>query len=156
MAAMTREKPKKPSARSLARLLAVQGIYLLKMNPDATPEGIVDDFRRMSLGAGEGMPQITEVDEPLLRDILKGVFERRAEIKENLQKVLTKGWTYQRLENILAAILEGGVYELLARPDIPRPVIINEYVNVAHAFYEGDEPGFVNGILDELAKTIRA
>jgi len=150
-----KEKPKKPAARSLARLLAVQGIYLLHMNKDATPESIVSDFTTMSLGAGEGMPQLREVDEVLLQDILKGAFEQADEIKKALGGALTKNWKYQRLETILASILEAGTYELIARPDIPHPVIINEYVNVAHAFYEGDEPGFVNGILDGLAKKLR-
>ena len=53
-------------------------------------------------------------------------------------------------------ILQAGVYELMFRPDIPRPVIINEYIDITHSYYEGKEPGFVNGILDELAKTLRA
>jgi len=149
-------KKNKPSARSLARLLAVQGLYLLHMNKDATPESILDDFGKMSLGTGEGMPLVTEVDQELLTDIIKGSFDRAAEIRNALDGALTKNWNYERLETILAAILEGGVYEILARPDIPHPVIINEYVNVAHAFYEGDEPGFVNGILDGLAKNHRA
>lgn len=148
-------KNKQPTPRSLARLLAVQGLYLLHMNEDATPETIVDDFKKMSLGAGENMPQFSEVDQVLFADILKGGFERQDEIRDTLEGVLTKGWKYSRLETILASILEGGAYELLGRPDIPHPVIINEYVNITHAFYEGGEPGFVNGILDELAKTLR-
>lgn len=149
-------KDKQPTPRSLARLLAVQGLYLLHMNEDATPKTIVEDFKKMSLGAGENMPRFNEVDPELLADILKGGFERCDEIRDALETVLTKGWSYSRLETILASILEGGAYELLARPDIPHPVIINEYVNITHAFYEGKEPGFVNGILDELAKTVRS
>ncbi|MHA1544040.1 MAG: transcription antitermination factor NusB [Alphaproteobacteria bacterium] len=148
-------KDKQPTPRFLARLLAVQGLYLLHMNEDATPKSIVKDFKKMSLGAGENMPQLSEVDPVLLADILKGGFERQDEIRDTLEAVLTKNWSYSRLETILAAILEGGTYELLGRPDIPHPVIINEYVNIAHAFYEGKEPGFVNGILDELAKKLR-
>jgi N utilization substance protein B len=59
------------------------------------------------------------------------------------------------METLVVAILRAGAYELLARPDMPTPVIINEYVDVAHAFFDQKEPGMINGILDNLAKTAR-
>jgi len=157
----TKSKPKqggdaKPGARALARLLAVQALYLLKMNPDATTAGVLEDFQTMAMEEGDGVPLFSEVDQELFVDLVNGVSKSAGAIRENLDLVLKGSWKYQRLEKILAAILEAGVYELMFRPDIPRPVIINEYVDVAHAFYEGKEPGFVNGILDELAKTLRA
>lgn len=153
---MTGKKTKdKPAQRSLARLLAVQALYLLQMNKDATPDGIISDFSKLSLGAGEGMPLITQVDQALFMDIVNGATLRQKEIQDAITKGLTGKKTYQRLETIMQAILEAGTYELVARPDIPHPVIVNEYVNVAHAFYEGPEPGFVNGLLDGLAKNLR-
>lgn len=148
-------KKEKPAQRSLARLLAVQALYLLHMNKDATPDDIISDFAKLSLGAGEGMPLITQVDQELFMDIVKNATLRQKEIHEAIEKGLTGKKTFERLETIMMAILEGGVYELIARPDIPHQVIINEYVDVAHAFYEGPEPGFVNGLLDGLAKNLR-
>jgi N utilization substance protein B len=56
---------------------------------------------------------------------------------------------------VLRAILRVGAYELLAREDVPVPVVISEYLDIGHAFYEGKEPGMVNGVLDRLARTLR-
>ncbi len=145
----------KPGARALARLLAVQALYLLRMNQDATSAGVLEDFRKMALEEGDGVPLFSQVDREFFTDLVTGVSKSAGAIRENLDKVLKGSWQYQRLEVILASILEAGAYELLYRPDVPRAVIINEYVDVTHAFYEGKEPGFVNGILDEMAKTLR-
>lgn len=153
---MGAETAKKPAARSLSRLFAVQGLYLLAMNEDATPDQIVGDLGKISIGVGDDFPSLARADQTLLHDIINGAFERGEEIKSTLEGVLTKGWKYERLEALLRVILSAGTYELIARPDIPHPVIINEYVDVAHAYYEGDEPGFVNGILNEISKTARA
>jgi N utilization substance protein B len=60
-----------------------------------------------------------------------------------------------RLETVLRAILRAGAYELTARPDVPARVAISEYLDVAHAFYAGKEPGLVNGVLDRLAHDLR-
>ena len=55
----------------------------------------------------------------------------------------------------MKAILRAGTYELLARADVPTGAVISEYVDVAHAFYERRESGFVNGLLDAIAKEVR-
>ena len=70
-------------------------------------------------------------------------------------RALTKRWSFDRLEIILRAILRAGVYELTARMDTPARVVITEYVDVAHAFYNDREPGLVNGMLDRIAHTFR-
>ena len=56
----------------------------------------------------------------------------------------------------MRAILRAGAYELVARPDVPVATVINEYIDVAHAFYDKRESGFVNGLLDAIAKEVRA
>ena len=68
---------------------------------------------------------------------------------------LAKGWTLARLDKPMKAILRAGTYELMARPDVPVGATISEYVDVAHAFYERREAGFVNGLLDAIAKEVR-
>jgi N utilization substance protein B len=55
----------------------------------------------------------------------------------------------------MKAILRAGTYELLARADVPTAAAISEYVDVAHAFYERREAGFVNALLDAIAKSVR-
>ena len=57
---------------------------------------------------------------------------------------------------MLRAILRAGAYELLARADVPAPVVISEYLDIGHAFFAGKEPGLINGVLDRLARILRA
>jgi N utilization substance protein B len=57
---------------------------------------------------------------------------------------------------VLRAILRAGAYELMFRKDVPARVAISEYVEIAHRFYDADEPGLVNGVLDALAREVRA
>ena len=68
---------------------------------------------------------------------------------------LNAGWNLARLDRPMRAILRAGTYELLARPDVPTPSVITEYVDVADAFYDKRETGFVNGLLDAEAKDVR-
>jgi N utilization substance protein B len=79
-----------------------------------------------------------------------------AEIDGHLEGALGGTWTVARLDRTARQILRAGVYELLARVDVPTAVIINEYVDVARAFFDGAEPGFVNGVLDTLGRSLRA
>jgi transcription antitermination protein NusB len=60
-----------------------------------------------------------------------------------------------RLDKPLTQILRAGTYELLARADIPTGSIIGEYLDVADAFYDRKEKGFVNAVLDAVAKAVR-
>jgi N utilization substance protein B len=60
------------------------------------------------------------------------------------------------VDSILRAILRAGVAEILDRDDVPARVAINEYVNVAHFFFDEDEPRVVNGVLDKIARKMRA
>ena len=68
---------------------------------------------------------------------------------------LAKNWKFERLQAILRAILRAGVYEISLKESAPVRVIISEYVDVAYAFYDGQEPGMVNGVLDCVARLIR-
>ena len=68
---------------------------------------------------------------------------------------LAEGWTLERLDRPMRAILRAGAYELIARADVPAASVISEYVDVAHAFYDKRESGFVNGLLDAIAKEVR-
>ncbi len=69
---------------------------------------------------------------------------------------LAEGWRLERIDATLRAILRAGAYELFRRPDVPTEVAINEYVEIAKSFFEGPEPGFVNGALDAIARDARS
>ena len=82
--------------------------------------------------------------------------ETREEIDLMIEGKLASGWTLSRLDRPMKAILRAGTYELIARRDVPVGAVISEYVDVAHAFYEKRESGFVNGLFDAIAKVARA
>ncbi len=84
-----------------------------------------------------------------------GVDARRAEIDAAISAALMESWTIDRLDRPMRQILRSGAYELLARAEIPTGSIIGEYLDVADAFYDRKEKGFVNGVLDAIATAVR-
>jgi len=142
--------------RTQARLAAVQALYQIKMSNNANAELIVEEFQSHRLGDEVDGMELHGADRAFFADIVKGVCADREEIDELIKSALAAGWSLDRLENIMLAILRAGIYELRTRVDVPSAVVINEYVDVAHAFFDGSEPGFVNGILDRLSKSIRS
>lgn len=142
-------------ARSAARLAAVQALYQMEQNPGSDPVRVAAEFRAHRLGQEVEGEHYTRADAALFDDVVTGAAGRRAEIDGLLVARLDAGWPLDRLDSVLRAILRAGAWELLARPDIPTAVIIDEYVDVAHAFFEGQEPRFANGVLDRLARGLR-
>ncbi len=144
--------------RSAARLAAVQALYEMDM-AGAPADPILGAFLqnrwRMVNGEDDAAAALAEPDGELLADLVRGVAARREELDGMIGPALSAEWTLERLEVVLRAILRAGAYELLARSDIPPRVVINEYVELAHAFFAGNEAGLVNGVLDRLARTLR-
>jgi len=148
-------KTKQGGPRSAARLAAVQALYQLEMSEDPKPKMVIEEYINHRLGQEIEGDQYVDADAALFSDVTEGAWERRAETEETLVPALSRDWPLDRLESIIRAILRAGAYELIARPDVPTAVIINEYVDVAHGFYERTEASFVNGVLDKVAKAVR-
>ena len=148
---------KDPSAagrRGLARLAAVQALYQIELTA-ADPGMVVSEFLSHRLGREIDGDQYAEADRGFFADLVKGCTERRADVDAAVTSSLPPDWPLARLESVLRAILRAGCYELLARSDVPARVVINEYVEIAHAFFSGKEPGMVNGVLDHVARSLR-
>jgi len=148
--------------RSAARMAAVQSLYELDMvEGDADPVLRTFIEKRWTVpiededGDEVGEAEFLDPDKTFLIELVRGVTDRQSEIDEILNGTLGDKWTVERLEVLLRAILRVGVYELLARADIPAKVIINEYMDVANAFFAEGEPKMVNGVLDKLAHVLR-
>ena len=144
-----------PSARSAARLAAVQALYQQEMAGTALAH-LLAEFHNHRLGAELEDAQFLPAEQDFFDDIVSGVDARRGEIDGLITDALADGWTLERLDRPMRQILRAGVYELIARPDVPMGAAITEYVDVAHAFYDKREAGFVNGLLDAVAKKVRA
>ncbi len=144
----------KPIARSAARLAAVQALYQHDM--EATPTAkLLHEFHEHRLGATIEDAKYRVAEQAFFDDVVTGTLARRDEIDALIAAHLSADWAPERLDKPLRAILRAGVYELLARADIPTGSIINEYLDVAHAFYPKREKGFVNGLLDAVAGVVR-
>ena len=141
-------------ARSAARLAAVQALYQQEMEAIALPR-LLDEFHQHRLGATIEDETYADAEVDFFDDLVRGVDARRAEIDAAIGARLASGWTLERLDRPLRQILRAGAYELIARSDVPTATVISEYVDVADAFYDKREKGFVNGLLDAVAKDVR-
>ena len=127
-AAQPEARPRHARHRSSARLAAVQALFqAAERGLDA--QSVVDEFRSHRLSA--------------------------AEIDALIDAVLPAGWPRHRIDPVVRAILRAGCFELLARDDVPARVVVDEYVSLARAFFEGGDLGFVNANLDALARRVR-
>lgn len=142
-------------SRSAARLAAVQALYQFDM--EKTPLArLLDEFHQHRLGREIEEVQYADAEVAFFDDVVRGVAARRDEIDALITGKLVEGWSLARLDRTMIQILRAGTYELLARADVPKAAAISEYVDVAHAFFDAREAKFVNGLLDAVAKDVRA
>ena len=142
-------------SRSAARLAAVQALYQHEMEGTPLPR-LLKEFHDHRLGATIEDQTYHQAEQDFFDDIVIGADARRSEIDEKISAKLAEGWTLERLDRPMRAILRAGAYELIARADVRVGSVISEYVDVAHAFYDKRESGFVNGLLDAIAKEARS
>ncbi|TVV70863.1 transcription antitermination factor NusB [Sphingomonas solaris] len=142
-------------SRSAARLAAVQALYQREMENTPLPK-LLDEFHQHRLGKTIEDVTYNDAEIDFFDDLVRGVDARRDEIDTAITAKLASGWTIERLDKPMRQILRAGTYELIARIDVPTGSVISEYVDVADAFYAKREKGFVNGLLDAVAKTVRA
>ena len=143
------------SARSAARLAAVQALYQMELTGVDTEE-VVREFVEHRFGREPEIGTAGELDAEFFASLVRGVPTHQEEIDAGITKVLSADWRLSRIDSILRAILRAGTFELIAMKDVPGKVVIDEYVDVSHAFFSGDEPSFVNAALDKLARRKRA
>ena len=141
-------------SRSVARLAAVQALYQREMEGTPVPV-LLHEFHEHRLGATIEDVTYAEAEVSFFDDIVQGVDARADEIDGLVAGKLSSGWSLERLDKPMRQILRAGTYELLARADVPTGSVISEYVDVAKAFYDKREAGFVNGLLDAVAKAVR-
>ena len=129
---------------------------MYQMEMEDTPLAkLLHEFHEHRLGATIEDQTYEQAEVDFFDDIVSGADARREEIDALIAARLAEGWSLKRLDRPMRAILRAGTYELLARADVPAASVINEYLDVAHAFYDKRETGFVNGLLDAIAKEIR-
>jgi len=141
-------------SRSQARLAAVQALYQMDVGETDLAE-VIEEFKAHRMGAGAEDGTVADADPEHFARVLRGVVRRQRELDPMIDQQLATGWRLLRVDAILRAILRAGGFELMELADVPVRVVISEYIEVAHAFFEGDEPKVVNGVLDQLARKLR-
>lgn len=142
-------------ARTVARLAAVQALYQMDVS-GAGVESVIREFSEHRFDREIDGVSLVGADEGFFAELARGVVERQADTDAAIVKRLASGWRLERLDATVRAILRAGAFELGHRPDVPTEVVIDEYVELAKSFFEGPEPGFVNGALDGVAQDVRS
>ncbi|NGM22047.1 transcription antitermination factor NusB [Roseomonas stagni] len=146
--------------RTGARLAAVQALFQSEQAGE-NPETVIQQFVRHRLGpndADEGLGEgrVPDADAKLFARIVRDTASRIESLDETIAKALAKDWPLEKLDPVLRALLRAAAAELSTPHEPPARVVINEYLDIAHGFFVGDEPRFANGVLDALARTLRA
>jgi N utilization substance protein B len=152
-----------PDARELdprraARYAAIQALYEIDITGKDAVDVIVE-FERHRLDdlfvRDETGGQSRTVDRELFHDLVLGATARQGDLDAALSRQLSAGWTLARCGYTLRAMLRAGAFELAGRPQTTIGTIIDEYVELARGFFEGNEPGFVHAVLDHAAPLLR-
>ena len=143
------------AGRSAARLACVQALYQMDM-AGTDLNDVIEQFLSHAFDRGEAGEDAVEPDGVFFSEIVRGVVRRQRDIDPVVDQQLAEGWRLVRVDSTLRAILRAAMFELIERDDVPVKVVINEYIEVAHAFFGEDEPRVVNGILHHLAGRYRA
>lgn len=141
-------------ARSVARLAAVQALYQMEVS-SAGAEAVIREFSEHRFDRDIEDMTLAGADEAFFADLVRGVVAHQGEVDAAVARRLAQNWRLERIDATVRAILRAGVFELTHRPDVPTEVVIDEYVELAKSFFEGPEPGFVNGALDGVAQDVR-
>ena len=148
------DQVKPANKRGAARLAAVQALYQMDIVGTGVMETVAE-YENVRLGKEVDGDTYLAADASWFRGVVAGVVEQQKQIDPIIHSALPDDWPLARIESILRAILRAGVFELSNRKDVPAKVVITEYVDIAHAFFEGDEPKMVNGVLDRVTRRLR-
>jgi transcription antitermination protein NusB len=151
---MSDKRREKPVGRAAARLGAVQALYQMDISGSDVGETLAQFSSRAS-GENFDDGECGEADYKHLRTVVDGVVREQATIDPAVDRILDKSWPLHRLDSTVRAILRAAAYELMFMDRVPARVAISEYVDVADAFFDKEEPRFVNGVLDRLARECR-
>lgn len=139
---------------SAARLAAVQAVYQVLSN-NQSAESVISEYRLHRLGKPVDGEEFVTPDGVLFEMVVRGVYDRMNALEDMIAAALQKSNKTKPAEPLLMSILLCGSYELLDNQSVDAPVILSDYLNVTHAFYEQGESRLVNAILDSVKSVIR-
>lgn len=160
MAKFISEKIRKKSG---ARLAAVQATYMAAFS-DLGIDEIIEDFKSGDIGryaieedvlTGEHIVELEEIDIPYFETIIRGVQNNKESLEKAIRIYLKESSTYDNMNTTMQALLLCAVFELGHTTEVDTKVLIQEYVDLAYAFFTKNEPKMINALLDQISKNIR-
>lgn len=151
-------KPARP--RTQSRVAAVQALFQSEHTGD-TVETVLDQFIRHRLGNLPGLDgyedgRVPDADVALFARIVRTAVQQQDKLDGLIAEALPAEWPFMRLDPVLRALLRAAGAEFGMADGPPARVVINEYLDIAHGFFTGEEPRMANGLLDRLARALRA
>ena len=151
--------------RTSARLAAVQATYMAAYGQLPVDE-VIKEFLNGEVGrfviednpenGNEEFREVEPMDKPYFEKLVRGVQGNKEELEKSLNLFLNAGRTLERLDGTLQALLLCAVYEINNTLDLDVKVVIQEYVDMAYAFFSKGEPKMVNALLDQIARDVRS
>ena len=145
---------KQRRARTVSRLAAVQALYQMELAGEGV-ETVITEFSDFRFDGDIEGEALAEADEAYFADIVRGVIESQRDIDRAIKARLASNWRLERIDSTLRALLRSAAWELKHRPEVPFEIVIDEYVELAKAFFDDAEARFVNAALDGVAKDTR-
>lgn len=139
---------------SAARLASVQALYQMELTGQNWKD-ISGEFEAHRFGEIVDGEELQDADQSLFRRTLEGAVTHQKPIDKAVNATLKASWPLRRIDPTLRALFRAAGSEFLSSPDTPRKVVINEYVEVAKAFFDGEEPRFANAVIDALGRALR-
>jgi len=140
--------------RGAARLAAVQALYQMELS-QARISDIVEEYENLRIGQVVDGEEYLDADLGWFRGVVAGVVSEQKELDPLIHKTLPDDWPLSRIDTLMRSVMRCGVFELMKRKDVPAKVVISEYLDVAKAFFDSDEPRLINGVLDRIARDLR-
>ena len=147
-----------------ARLAAVQATYMIAFG-QLPVDQVIKDFQDGNIGRyvidedeasqKEEMVELNPMDREYFAQIVREVQKNKEALEKSLALYLAEGYSFERMDGTLQALLLCAMYEMVNTQDVDANVLIKEYVDLAYAFFSKKEPKMVNALLDQIAKSVR-
>ncbi|MDJ0612173.1 MAG: transcription antitermination factor NusB [Rhizobiaceae bacterium] len=148
-------EPATANKRGAARLSAVQALYQMDISGAGISE-TVSEYEQLRIGQEVDGEEYLEADLAWFRGIVAGVVNEQTTLDPLIHEKLPDDWPLSRIDMLLRSVLRCGVFELMNRKDVPARVVIAEYLEVAKAFFDAEEPRLVNAVLDSIGRDVRS
>jgi N utilization substance protein B len=148
-----------PRTRTASRAAALQALFQCEQSGEGA-ETVIAEFIAHRLGKRDGGRGFDDggapmADKKLFSLVVRTALEKQEALDGLIAQTLPEDWPLARIDPVLRALLRAGGAELALADGPPVRVVINEYLDIAHGFFQGDEPGMANAVLDRMAKTLR-